>query len=326
MKIPVKNQNGDTVETIELDDAVFNVPMNHPLVHQSLVIYQLNKRQGTHDTKTKAQVSGGGRKPWIQKHTGRARQGSIRSPQWRHGGVVFGPHPRSYRKSLPRRMRRQALKCVLSDKARQERLVCLDSIDTVDGKTKSMVSLLQRLEISGSTLFITRQPEQSVIRASHNLGEVWTLPVTLLNAHELLRRETVIMTVEAARWAEQVLAAAPQRGSAAPDEESIAIVDTVDTPPEASVEEQPEEAAADEAPEDIDVATSQVGELEEEDSDVDDLAAEEAGEAVEPTEVESLPVDKEDISADEPEAAAEPQPDEVIPDEEDDVSEEKADE
>ena len=211
MDITVKNQQGDTVESIELDDAVFNVPMNHSLVHQALVIYQLNKRQGTHSTKTRAQVSGGGRKPWTQKHTGRARQGSIRAPQWRHGGVVFGPHPRDYRKSLPRRMRRLALKCVLSDKARQDRLICLDNMDAVDGKTKSMVDLLQRLNISGSTLMVTRDTEEKVVRAAHNLGKVWTLPVTQLNAHELLRRETVIMTVAAARWAEEFLSAVPVR-------------------------------------------------------------------------------------------------------------------
>ena len=134
MDIPVRNRDGDTVDTIQLNDAVFNVPMNPSLVHQALVIYQMNKRQGTHSTKTRAEVSGGGRKPWIQKHTGRARQGSIRSPQWRHGGVVFGPKPRDYRKALPRRMRRQALKCVLSDKARQDRLICLESWDGADGK------------------------------------------------------------------------------------------------------------------------------------------------------------------------------------------------
>jgi len=208
MEVPVKNQNGDTIQTIELDDAVFNVPMNHSLVHQALVIYQLNKRQGTHDTKTRAQVSGGGRKPWVQKHTGRARQGSIRSPQWRHGGVVFGPHPRDYRKALPRRMRHLALKCMLSDKARQRRLVCLDSMDGVDGKTRSMVDLLSNLGVSSSALVVTLGSERKVVRAAHNLKKIWTLPVSLLNAQELLRRETVIITVEAARWAEQFLAAA----------------------------------------------------------------------------------------------------------------------
>lgn len=235
MDIPVKNQNGDTVETIQLDDAVFNVPMNHPLVHQALVIYQLNKRQGTHSTKTRAQVSGGGRKPWIQKHTGRARQGSIRSPQWRHGGVVFGPHPRDHRKAIPRRMRRLALKCVLSDKARQDRLICLESLDAVDGKTKSMADLLQKLQVSGSALMVTRDTEEKVVRAAHNLGKVWTLPVTLLNAHELLRRETVIMTVAAARWAEEFLSAAPRRRGNILEEGTAAVADRA----EAAVEDHP---------------------------------------------------------------------------------------
>ena len=248
MDILLKDQNGDTVDTIQLDDAVFNVPMNHALVHQALVIYQLNKRQGTHSTKTRAQVSGGGRKPWTQKHTGRARQGSIRSPQWRHGGVVFGPHPRDYRKALPRRMRRLALKCVLSDKARQDKLICLDSTDAVDGKTKSMAELLQRLAVSGSALVVTRDVEEKVVRAAHNLARIWTLPVTLLNAHELLRRETVIMTVAAARWAEEFLSTVPQRRRNILGEETSAVVDQA----EAAVEDQPsdEDAASEpEAPE-----------------------------------------------------------------------------
>ena len=209
MRVAVKNQAGETLDPIELNDAVFNVPMNQSLVHQAMVIYQSNKRQGTHDTKTRAEVSGGGRKPWIQKHTGRARQGSTRSPQWRHGGVVFGPHPRSYRKALPRRMRRLALRCVLSEKARQERLVCLDATDTLNGKTRSVVDLLQNLNVSGSALVVTIGTDRNLVFAASNVKKIWTLPVTQLNAEELLSRETVIMTVEAARWAEESLAAEP---------------------------------------------------------------------------------------------------------------------
>lgn len=190
--------------TIELDDGVFDVPMNPTVVHQALIVYQGNKRQGTHDTKTRAEVSGGGRKPWAQKHTGRARQGSTRAPQWRHGGIVFGPHPRSYRRALPRRLRRLALKCVLSEKARRGRLVCLDTTEELDGKTSSMARLLDNLGISGSILFITHQPENKVIRAARNLEKVWTLPVNLLNAEELLRRQTVLLTVAAARQAGQM--------------------------------------------------------------------------------------------------------------------------
>ena len=238
MEITVKNQSGETVETIDLDDAVYNVPMNHTLVHQALVIYQANKRHGTHDTKTRAQVSGGGRKPWIQKHTGRARQGSIRSPQWRHGGVVFGPHPRSYRMALPKRYRRLALKCVLSARAREDRLICLNSMDTLDGKTKSMVSLLQNLNVTGSALVVTKESQQPVVRSAQNLSNIWTLPVNLLNAHELLRRDMVIMTVEAARWAEENLQLEPERKRIREDGIDAGSV-AVEAPPEESVAEEP---------------------------------------------------------------------------------------
>jgi large subunit ribosomal protein L4 len=213
MDVPVKNQSGDTVETISLDDAVFDVPMNPTLVHQALVIYQGNKRQGTHDTKTRGEVSGGGRKPWIQKHTGRARQGSTRSPQWRHGGIVFGPHPRDYHKTLPRRMRRQAVKCVLSEKARTGSLLCVDALDTIDGKTRSMATFLKNLGISGSVLLVTREADQNVAKAAHNLKGIWTLPVNLLNANDLLSRQTLIMTVDAAHQAEDIWAAEPHRGN-----------------------------------------------------------------------------------------------------------------
>lgn len=209
MQIAVRNQSGDTVENIELADIVFNAPMNRSLVHQAMVIYQSNRRQGTHDTKTRAEVSGGGRKPWIQKHTGRARQGSTRSPHWRHGGVAFGPHPRSYRKALPKRMRRAALRCVLSEKARNDRIVCLDSMDGIDGKTRSMTGLLARLNISGSALIVTLGADAEVVQAASNLKKIYTLPVNQLNAETLLSRDTLIMTVEAARWAEDTLASEP---------------------------------------------------------------------------------------------------------------------
>ena len=243
MQVSVKNQNGDALDSIELSDAVFNVPMNQSLVHQAMVIYQGNKRQGTHDTKTRAQVSGGGRKPWIQKHTGRARQGSTRAPQWRHGGVVFGPHPRSYRAALPKRMKRQALRCVLSEKVRQDRLVCLDSTDTIDGKTKSMAQLLANLQVGGSALVITKATDKTLVQAAHNLEKIWTLPANQLNAQELLAKDLVIMTVEAARWVEEIYSNEPhgRRGAkwtngspVAGTAEPEAVVDSV---PESVVEE-----------------------------------------------------------------------------------------
>ncbi len=255
MQVSVKNQSGDALDSIELNDAVFNVPMNPSLVHQAMVIYQGNKRQGTHDTKTRAQVSGGGRKPWIQKHTGRARQGSTRAPQWRHGGVVFGPHPRSYRAALPKRMKRQALRCVLSDKARQDRLFCLDSTSTIDGKTKSMAQLLENLSVAGSAIMVTMGTDRDVVLAASNIKKVWTLPANQLNAQELLARDTVIMTVEAARWVEETLAnephgrrgakwAASANGADAPD---VAVAEPEEAPA-AESEATAEPAAEEEAP------------------------------------------------------------------------------
>ena len=206
MEHTVINQRGDTIETIELSDDVFSVPMNNTLIHQAVVIYQGNKRQGTHDTKTRAQVSGGGRKPWIQKHTGRARQGSIRSPQWRHGGIVFGPHPRDYRKAIPRKMRRKALKCVLSEKIRQNNFICLDSTNELNGKTQSMTTLLNNLGISNSILIITANAQENVFRAGHNIPRLWTTPVNLLNANDVLNYQTIVMTVDAAKLAEEMWA------------------------------------------------------------------------------------------------------------------------
>ncbi len=212
MKLTVVNSDGENVGEVNVSDTVFDTSMNRSLVHQTMVIYQGNKRQGTHSTKTRAQVSGGGRKPWIQKHTGRARQGSIRSPQWRHGGIAFGPHPRSYRKSIPTRIRRQAVRCILSEKVRSGTLICINNFDIVDGKTKSMVQVLENLGITGSALVVTLEPNKDVIQASRNIDKIWTLPINQLNANDLLRRQTVLITQNAAEQASIIWDALPTRG------------------------------------------------------------------------------------------------------------------
>ncbi len=226
MELPVVNSSGAAIDTISIEDGIFDVPMNQTLVHQAMVIYQLNQRQGTHSTRTRAEVSGGGRKPWIQKHTGRARQGSIRSPQWRHGGIVFGPKPRDYRKALPRAMRRKALQCVLSEKIRNGRLICVDSLDELDGRTKSMKRLLDNLGIRGSALIITEVADQDVVRSGSNLKGVWTLPSDLVNANEALKRETILVTVGGIRRIAEICAAprfrARARANAASGEEDQA--------------------------------------------------------------------------------------------------------
>lgn len=204
MELELKDTEGKVVGEVSVSDSLFGVPFNSPLVHQAMVMYNANLRQGTHSTKTRSQVSGGGAKPWRQKHTGRARQGSIRSPQWRHGGIVFGPKPRSYRLDMPKRMRRLALKCVLSQKVRDERLILIDTLDSLEGRTKAMVRALSNLEIAGSTLIVTGGTHRNVTQAAHNLVKVWTLPVALLNAGMLLKYNTVLMTLDALRQAEEI--------------------------------------------------------------------------------------------------------------------------
>ena len=228
MELPVVNSNGDAIDTISIEDGVFDLPMNPTLVHQAMVIYQLNRRQGTHSTRTRAEVSGGGRKPWIQKHTGRARQGSIRAPQWRHGGVAFGPKPRSYRKALPRAMRRKALQCVLSQKIREGSLVCIDTLDGLDGRTKSMKALLERLNITGSTLVVTGEAQPNVARAGGNLKQVWTLPADLVNANDALKRSVVLITVDGIRRIARLCAAPRHRARRAAAGAAVATATTND--------------------------------------------------------------------------------------------------
>ena len=206
MELPIRNSRGEVIDTAQVSDALFGVPINRAVLHQAHVMYQLNKRQGTQSTKTRAQVSGGGRKPWPQKYTGRARQGSIRSPQWRHGGIVFGPQPRDHRVDMPKKMRHLALKCVLSDKVRADKLILLDEL-TMDGpSTKSMVATLGNLGVTSSTLIVTGVPQEDVMRSARNLKKVWTLPVSLINAEHLLQRDSVIMTLDAVRKAEELWA------------------------------------------------------------------------------------------------------------------------
>ena len=211
MEIPVRNIKGEVIDTAQVSDALFSVPMNISVVHQAQVMYQLNKRLGTHSTKTRAQVSGGGRKPWPQKYTGRARQGSTRSPQWRHGGVVFGPHPRDHRVDMPKRMRHLALKCVLSEKVRGEKFILLDNLSLNTPSTKTMIEILGNLGITTSALIVTNEPEENVVLSARNLKKFWTLPVSLVNAEQFLKRDLVIMTLDAARRAEELWAVARPR-------------------------------------------------------------------------------------------------------------------
>ena len=204
MKLDVRNMSGTVVDSVEVLDDVFDAPLNAALLHQVMVGQLANKRQGTAKVKTRSEVAGGGAKPRPQKYTGRARQGSIRSPQWRGGGVVFGPTPRSYRQRTPKRMKRQAVKMVLSDKAREQQLVVVDEFRLADGKTKQLVNALNALEVDSSVLLVGAEMDQAIVRAARNIPRVSTLPVEQLNVVDVLNAKRVVMTVDAVRKAEEL--------------------------------------------------------------------------------------------------------------------------
>ena len=204
MKLDVRNMSGAVIDSVEVLDDVFDAPMNSALVHQVMVGQLANKRQGTAKVKTRSEVAGGGAKPRPQKYTGRARQGSIRSPQWRGGGVVFGPTPRSYRQRTPKRMKREAIKMVLSDKAREQQLVVVDELQLSDAKTKQMAQALRALEIDSSALLVGDVIGEDVVRAARNIPRIRTLPVSQLNAVDVLNARKVVMTVGAVRQAEEL--------------------------------------------------------------------------------------------------------------------------
>ncbi|MEO8288948.1 MAG: 50S ribosomal protein L4 [Chloroflexota bacterium] len=194
MQATIYNLAGKEVEQIDLDDAIFGVTPNHAVIQQAVLRQQANARQGTHDTKTRADVSGGGKKPWRQKGTGRARQGSTRSPQWRHGGVVFGPHPRSYEKDMPRKMRRLAIRGVLSGKLADGQLMIVDSFETLEPRTKSMVNVLKSLNIGEKkTLIFTTGDEATLKQAAGNLPHVKMIDAHYLSIVDMLTHDVVVL-------------------------------------------------------------------------------------------------------------------------------------
>lgn len=194
MQAKVYNLAGDELESIELDDAIFGITPNMAIVHQAVLRQQANARQGTHNTKTRAHVSGGGAKPWRQKGTGRARQGSNRSPQWRHGGVVFGPHTRSYEQDMPRKMRRLAIRSVLSSKAQDGHVVVIDGFNDLEPRTKAMVEALTNLKIGKeSALILTSQAEDNLLKAANNLPNVTTQSAHVLSIVDMLRSTYLVL-------------------------------------------------------------------------------------------------------------------------------------
>jgi len=197
MDVPVRDASGASVGTIALDDRVFGIEPNRAVLHQAVVAQQANKRQGTADTLTRAEVRGGGKKPWRQKGTGRARAGSTRAPHWRGGGVVFGPHPRSYHQRLPRKMRRLALRSALSDKASSESVIVIDRLQIEDGRTKTLLGVLGALGVAGKALVVLPEHDELLRRASGNLGNVRVVLPNGVNLLELMTSDTLILSRDA---------------------------------------------------------------------------------------------------------------------------------
>ena len=204
MIVNVINQNGVDAGEIDVRDDIFGVPEKSALVHQVMVGQLANKRQGTAKTKNRSEVSGGGAKPRPQKHSGRSRQGSIRSPIWVGGGRAFGPTPRSYRQNTPKKMRRIAMLSVLSDKLRNGSLVIVDELNLENGKTKEMAAVLSSIGIEGSCLVVDDNSNEKVIKGSRNIPRVKTLPAGLINTLDLINKKRVLLTVPAVRKIEEI--------------------------------------------------------------------------------------------------------------------------
>jgi large subunit ribosomal protein L4 len=212
MQVDVVDTTGAVVAQRDLDETVWGIEPHISVMHQALIRQQANARVGTHDTKTRGEVSGGGAKPWRQKGTGRARQGSIRSPQWKGGGAVFGPHPRKYTQKMPKQMHRLAIRSALSAKVRDGRLTIVQGLDSIEPRTKAMVALVAKLPASRSMLFVTPGRSESVERAAANLPNVRTIHAGYVNVRDLLKYERVVITPEAIDRIEALWAVkAPQR-------------------------------------------------------------------------------------------------------------------
>jgi large subunit ribosomal protein L4 len=197
MQVPLLNMQGQEIGTVDLPDEIFNTEVNEAVMHQALVRQLANKRLGTHKTKTRGEVRGGGRKPWRQKGTGRARQGSIRAPQWRGGGTVFGPRPRSYAKRMPRKMRRLALRSALTVKAQAQDIIVLDELSMEAPRTKAMAAMMEALGVERKALILLPEANENVELSARNLPYVKTLRANYLNVRDLLGYQKIVMPQQA---------------------------------------------------------------------------------------------------------------------------------
>ena len=205
-KIDVYNMQGKKVSDVELNEAVFGIEPNEAIVHSVLVNYLANQRQGTQNTKTRAEVRGGGRKPWRQKGTGRARQGSIRAPQWIKGGIALGPKPRSYKYTVNKKERRLAIKSILSSKVLENNLVVVDKMDAKEIKTKTMVAALDSLKVTGKTLIMLPEKNETVQKSARNIEGVKTTLINTINVYDLLKYNKLVVTLDTVKKLEEVYA------------------------------------------------------------------------------------------------------------------------
>jgi large subunit ribosomal protein L4 len=205
-KIAVYDIHGAQVDEIELNDSVFGIAPNEAVMHEFVKMQLANKRQGTSSTKTRAEVRGGGKKPWRQKGTGRARAGSSRSPIWKGGGVTFGPKPRDYSYKLPKKVRRLAMKSALSSKVLDNNIIVVDFADFAEPKTQVMVEALKALNAGRKTLVVTGDEDVNLIKSSRNIAGVKPLKADFINVYDILNHETLLMTKGAVARVEEVFA------------------------------------------------------------------------------------------------------------------------
>ena len=204
-KVSVLSQTGASVGEIELNDAIFGIEPNEAVLFDAVIAQRASLRQGNHKVKNRSEVAGGGRKPWRQKGTGRARQGSIRSPQWRGGGIVFGPTPRSYSYKLPKKVRRLALKSALSTKVVEQNFLVLDALTLAAPKTKEFTKILKDLSLEKKSLFVTADLDENVALSARNIPGVTVLTANGINVLDLLGHEKVVFTKAAVEKVEEVL-------------------------------------------------------------------------------------------------------------------------
>ncbi len=196
--------SGKQVGEIELNENTFGADINIEAMHQVVKMYLANQRQGTQSTLTRAEVRGGGIKPWRQKGTGRARHGSIRSPQWTHGGIVFAPKPRSYRYTVPKKIKRIAMKSALSSKFNENNILVIEALDFTEPKTKQVVNLLDSLKVDSKALIVLADNNENVVKSARNIKSVKTSLVNTLNVYDILNHEKFIITKDAVKKVEEV--------------------------------------------------------------------------------------------------------------------------